>query len=90
MSNGIAIYPGTFDPLTRGHEDLVRRASKLFKHVVVGVAGSRTKRPFFTLFSWRACPESHHASTSITPILRNSAGWMVVKCRLIQRVAPPE
>ena len=49
MSNGIAIYPGTFDPLTRGHEDLVRRASKLFKHVIVGVAGSRTKKPFFTL-----------------------------------------
>ncbi len=49
MSNDIAIYPGTFDPLTRGHEDLVRRASKLFKRVIVGVAGSRTKRPFFTL-----------------------------------------
>ena len=49
MSNGIAIYPGTFDPLTRGHEDLVRRASKLFKRVIVGVAGSRNKRPFFTL-----------------------------------------
>ncbi|HUW36114.1 MAG TPA: pantetheine-phosphate adenylyltransferase [Rhodocyclaceae bacterium] len=49
MSNGIAIYPGTFDPLTRGHEDLVRRASKLFQRVIVGVAGSRNKRPFFTL-----------------------------------------
>jgi pantetheine-phosphate adenylyltransferase len=49
MSNGIAIYPGTFDPLTRGHEDLVRRASKLFKRVIVGVAGSRNKKPFFTL-----------------------------------------
>lgn len=48
-NNGIAIYPGTFDPLTRGHEDLVRRASKLFKRVIVGVAGSRNKRPFFTL-----------------------------------------
>jgi len=49
MSNGIAIYPGTFDPLTLGHEDLVRRASKLFQRVIVGVAGSRNKRPFFTL-----------------------------------------
>ncbi len=48
-SNGIAIYPGTFDPLTRGHEDLVRRASKLFRRVIVGVAGSRNKRPFFPL-----------------------------------------
>lgn len=45
----IAVYPGTFDPLTRGHEDLVRRCSGLFDQIIVGVADSRTKRPFFTL-----------------------------------------
>jgi pantetheine-phosphate adenylyltransferase len=44
-----AIYPGTFDPLTRGHEDLVRRASGLFDKLIVGVADSRNKKPFFTL-----------------------------------------
>jgi pantetheine-phosphate adenylyltransferase len=44
-----AIYPGTFDPLTRGHEDLVRRASRLFDTVVLGIADSRAKRTFFTL-----------------------------------------
>ena len=44
-----AVYPGTFDPLTRGHEDLVRRASTLFGTLVVGVADSRAKRTFFTL-----------------------------------------
>ncbi|AEP36124.1 phosphopantetheine adenylyltransferase [Taylorella asinigenitalis 14/45] len=44
-----AIYPGTFDPITRGHEDLVRRASKLFDNIVVGVAESKAKKPFFTL-----------------------------------------
>ncbi len=44
-----AVYPGTFDPLTRGHEDLVRRASRLFDTLVVGVADSRTKRTFFSL-----------------------------------------
>jgi pantetheine-phosphate adenylyltransferase len=44
-----AVYPGTFDPMTRGHEDLVRRASTLFDAVVVGVADSRGKRPFFSL-----------------------------------------
>jgi len=44
-----AVYPGTFDPLTRGHEDLVRRAASLFDQVVVGVASSRAKNPFFTL-----------------------------------------
>jgi pantetheine-phosphate adenylyltransferase len=43
-----AIYPGTFDPITRGHEDLVRRASSLFEKVVVAVADSRGKAPFFT------------------------------------------
>ena len=43
-----AIYPGTFDPLTRGHEDLVRRASTLFDELVVGIADSRAKRPFFS------------------------------------------
>ncbi|MEI2417017.1 pantetheine-phosphate adenylyltransferase [Orrella sp. JC864] len=44
-----AVYPGTFDPLTRGHEDLVRRAAGLFDKVVVGVAQSRAKNPFFSL-----------------------------------------
>jgi pantetheine-phosphate adenylyltransferase len=43
------VYPGTFDPFTRGHEDLVRRASGLFDHVVVGVADSEAKRPFFSI-----------------------------------------
>ena len=43
-----AIYPGTFDPITRGHEDLVRRASRLFDHVVVAVAVSSGNKPFFT------------------------------------------
>jgi len=45
----IAVYPGTFDPLTRGHEDLVRRASGLFDKLVVGVADSKNKNPFFSL-----------------------------------------
>jgi pantetheine-phosphate adenylyltransferase len=42
------VYPGTFDPFTRGHEDLVRRAAKLFDRVMVGVADSAAKQPFFT------------------------------------------
>ena len=44
-----AVYPGTFDPLTRGHEDLVRRASTLFDSLILGIADSRAKKPFFTL-----------------------------------------
>src|SRR4051812_15415535 len=42
------VYPGTFDPFTCGHEDIVRRAARLFQRVVVGVADSESKRPFFT------------------------------------------
>ena len=42
------VYPGTFDPFTRGHEDLVRRAARLFGKVVVGVATSTGKMPFFS------------------------------------------
>jgi len=49
LNHRVAIYPGTFDPMTRGHEDLVRRASSLFDQVVVGIAQSRSKRPFFSL-----------------------------------------
>ena len=44
-----AIYPGTFDPITRGHEDLAIRAASLFDHVVLAVADSPSKRPFFSL-----------------------------------------
>ena len=47
--SGKIVYPGTFDPITRGHEDLVRRASRLFDQVVVAVAASATKQPFFDL-----------------------------------------
>jgi pantetheine-phosphate adenylyltransferase len=44
-----AVYPGTFDPITLGHEDLARRASRLFDRVILAVADSRAKRPFFSL-----------------------------------------
>ncbi len=43
------IYPGTFDPITKGHLDLVERAAKLFGTVVIGVADSPRKRPMFEL-----------------------------------------
>ena len=50
-SNSItrAIYPGSFDPITRGHIDLVERASRLFDEVVVAVADSKSKKTLFTL-----------------------------------------
>lgn len=47
--NRTIVYPGTFDPLTRGHEDLVRRAARIFDRVVVAVAANAGKNPFFPL-----------------------------------------
>ncbi len=44
-----AVYPGTFDPITKGHFDLMRRASKLFHKVIVGVASNPKKKPLFSL-----------------------------------------
>jgi pantetheine-phosphate adenylyltransferase len=44
-----AMYPGTFDPITLGHEDLVRRACRLFEKVVVAIAANPRKEPMFTL-----------------------------------------
>lgn len=44
-----AMYPGTFDPITLGHEDLVRRATRLFDKVVVAIAANPSKEPMFSL-----------------------------------------
>ena len=43
------VYPGTFDPITNGHIDLIERASKLFDKIVVGIASSQRKGPLFTV-----------------------------------------
>lgn len=43
------IYPGTFDPITNGHLDLIERAAAMFDHVIVGIAASPSKKPLFNL-----------------------------------------
>ena len=43
------VYPGTFDPITNGHIDLVERASNLFDHVIVAIASSKRKEPLFDM-----------------------------------------
>jgi pantetheine-phosphate adenylyltransferase len=63
-----AIYPGTFDPLTRGHEDLVRRAAGLFDSLIVAVADSRGKNPIFSPDERLAIARetlSHHANVEV-------------------------
>ena len=47
--NRTAVYPGTFDPITRGHEDLVQRAAGIFERVVVAVAANPNKTPLFNV-----------------------------------------
>ena len=47
--NRVAVYPGTFDPITLGHEDIVRRAADLFDEVIVAVADSTNKKTLFSL-----------------------------------------
>jgi len=47
--NRTAVYPGTFDPITRGHEDLVRRAAGIFHRVVVAIAENPNKTPMFAV-----------------------------------------
>jgi pantetheine-phosphate adenylyltransferase len=63
--NRIAVYPGTFDPITLGHEDIVRRAADLFDEVIVAVAGSTNKRTLFSLDERVALAESVFKASNI-------------------------
>ncbi len=45
----IAVYPGTFDPITLGHVDLVERAARIFQQVIVAIAANKNKQPLFSL-----------------------------------------
>lgn len=63
--NRIAVYPGTFDPITLGHEDIVRRAANLFDEVIVAVAGSTNKSTLFSLDERVALAQSLFSSPNI-------------------------
>jgi pantetheine-phosphate adenylyltransferase len=60
-----AVYPGTFDPITNGHQDLVRRAAGIFDRVVVGIAANPGKAPLFPL------PERVELARKVLEDLRN-------------------
>lgn len=60
-----AIYPGTFDPLTYGHLDILRRAANLFDHVILAIAASSSKQPLFSL------DERIHLANQVTAELTN-------------------
>lgn len=57
----IGLYPGTFDPVTLGHLDIIERAVKLVDHLVIGVADNPSKKPLFTLEERKAMLESEAA-----------------------------
>lgn len=61
----IAIYPGTFDPITNGHLDLIARASRLYHQIIVAVAENHSKTPLFSL------PERVALATAVTPEFTN-------------------
>ena len=48
MKQKIAVYPGSFDPITKGHIDIIKRASNVFDKVVVAVLSNRDKKPLFS------------------------------------------
>jgi pantetheine-phosphate adenylyltransferase len=71
LDYGIAIYPGTFDPLTNGHTDLIERAARMFKRVVVAIAESPHKKPAFPLderiaLARAVLDESHRDNVEVT------------------------
>ncbi|MBP1648336.1 MAG: phosphopantetheine adenylyltransferase [Bacteroidetes bacterium] len=68
MKRKIAIYPGTFDPITFGHIDVIDRAAELFQHVIVLVAKNTSKAPLFTIDERLAM---------IREVLRNKKGVSV-------------
>ena len=70
--NRIAVYPGTFDPITLGHEDIVRRAANLFDQVIVAVAGSTNKNTLFNLDERVALANSVFKASNIKVIGFNS------------------
>jgi pantetheine-phosphate adenylyltransferase len=53
LNKGIAVYPGSFDPPTNGHLDLIERGSKIFEELVVAILRNSEKVPMFT--GWKCC-----------------------------------
>ncbi|MDT8406798.1 MAG: pantetheine-phosphate adenylyltransferase [Methylococcales bacterium] len=75
--NSKAIYPGTFDPVTNGHLDIIQRATKLFDQVIVAVAENPKKQPWFTLAERVRMVEAAVDSQKVTVIGFNT---LLVDC----------
>lgn len=80
-----AIYPGTFDPVTNGHLDLIVRASSLFDRVVVAVAFNQAKKPLFTIDDRIALMEQTVSHLPRVDVIRFDS--LLVTCALEQQVS---
>ncbi len=80
-----AIYPGTFDPVTNGHLDLIVRASSLFDRVVVAVAFNQAKKPLFTIDDRIALMEQSVSHLPRVDVIRFDS--LLVTCALEQQVS---
>jgi pantetheine-phosphate adenylyltransferase len=63
MSARIALFPGSFDPFTKGHEDIVRRGSHFFDHIIIGIGHNSQKQRFFPLELMMDCIRETFADT---------------------------
>ena len=59
----IAVYPGSFDPVTNGHLDIIKRASEMFDHLIIAVLNNKAKSPLFT------------TEERVTMLSRNNGGY---------------
>lgn len=80
--NGKAIYPGTFDPITNGHVDLIARGARLFDHLIVAVAPNRAKNPLFSVGERVALVEDVLSDLGLTNIEVRSFDALLVNFAL--------
>ncbi len=80
--NGKAIYPGTFDPITNGHVDLIARGARLFDHLIVAVAPNRAKNPLFSVGERVALVEDVLSDLGLTSIEVRSFDALLVNFAL--------
>ena len=78
MCKRVAIYPGTFDPITNGHVDIIKRASAIFDKVFIGIAPSESKKPMFDLKDRIAMAKL--ATTNIPNVEVISFDGLLVNC----------
>jgi pantetheine-phosphate adenylyltransferase len=84
-----AIYPGTFDPITNGHLDLIKRAAKLFPELIIAVASNQPKQPFFSLETRLACLKEavkdlpgvqvHGFSELLVDFVKKQSGGVIIR-----------